>query len=71
MKKCCKKPKLIYVEYDYTNPQYWDGWSESYCSNCKTRVGRWSMKVLKDGEFEDKRLRFKETAQNETKGDMK
>ena len=47
------------VEYDWTNPQHYDGVSEYSCLNCGTRRGRWSGKILGLNEYEDKNLRFK------------
>jgi hypothetical protein len=54
LKKCpkCGKEGLIFVEYDYSNPEHYDGISEIYCVPCRLRIGRWTGKELKDGEFE-------------------
>ena len=50
---CCSNPKnMIAIEYSYGHPYRYDGVSELKCKVCKTRTGRWSGKVLKDGEFE-------------------
>jgi hypothetical protein len=46
---------VIGVEYSYECPQHWDGVSEWRCPSCGRREGRWSGKVLADGEEE---LRF-------------
>lgn len=41
----------IGVEYRSTTEDY-DGVSEWECPDCKTRWGRWTGKVLKEGELE-------------------
>lgn len=50
----CEKCKVDYimVQYAYDNPEHYDGISEYFCCDCKIRIGRWSGKVLKDGEVE-------------------
>ncbi len=48
----CKSVDYIAVEYDYLNPNRYDGISEFICNTCKTRWGRWSGKILSDGEWE-------------------
>jgi len=40
------------VQYSHTHPQHYDGVSEWECGACRTRVGRWSGKVLADDESE-------------------
>lgn len=50
----CKSTDPIMVEYGYLNPNHYDGISELLCKKCKTRWGRWSGKILKDGEWEGK-----------------
>lgn len=40
------------VEYDLLHPDHYDGVSEIECRDCGARVGRWSGKELKEGEFE-------------------
>lgn len=55
----CNTPNVVMIEYNCTNPQHWDGWSELHCFNCGTRWGRWSGKILGFNEYEDKKLRFK------------
>jgi hypothetical protein len=50
--KGCNNPNIVMIEYDYTNPEHYDGISEYLCLNCKTRWGRWSGKILKKGESE-------------------
>jgi hypothetical protein len=37
---------------DLGDPYHYDGVSEWQCEKCGKRIGRWSMKELKDGEFE-------------------
>lgn len=49
--KCCGK-EMIGVEYSYTSPNHYDGVSEWYCPECKSRIGRWSGKELKKAEAE-------------------
>lgn len=53
-KKCrnCGSKNIVHVEYDYTNPEHYDGVSEIACLDCKARYGRWSGKRLADGESE-------------------
>lgn len=43
---------VIGCEYDYTSPHHYDGISEWQCAECGRREGRWSGKVLEDGEAE-------------------
>jgi hypothetical protein len=57
----CNTPNVVMIEYDWTNPQHWDGVSEYHCLSCNTRWGRWSGKILGSNEYEDKNLRFKPT----------
>lgn len=52
--KCCGE--VVGVQYAYWNPEAWDGISEFMCLKCGKRIGRWSGKELKEGEYE-KRLR--------------
>ncbi len=53
--KCpCSEKYLAMIEYDYNSPEHYDGISEYYCGRCKKRVGRWSGRVLEDGELEKK-----------------
>ena len=51
--KCpeCSKD-LIAVEYAYPHPEHYDGISEYACPDRHYRVGRWSNKILKEGEAE-------------------
>jgi hypothetical protein len=44
--------QVIGVEYDYTSPERYDGVSEWRCPRCGRREGRWTGKVLAEGEFE-------------------
>lgn len=44
----------IGIEYTYSHPDHYDGVSEWLCPDCNARFGRWSSKVLQDGEFEPK-----------------
>jgi len=44
--------RLIGVEYPYGHKDRYDGVSEWRCPDCGTRTGRWSGRVLADGETE-------------------
>lgn len=44
--------RFVGVEYPYYDPDHYDGVSEWNCLKCQTRWGRWSGKVLADGEAE-------------------
>lgn len=48
----CGGTDLLYIEYYYTSPNRYDGISEIKCKECGVRRGRWSNKILKDGEEE-------------------
>lgn len=48
----CGKSFSLYVEYAYGSIERYDGVSERVCKPCDIRVGRWSGKILKDGEVE-------------------
>lgn len=47
----CQK-SLVGIEYRYDHPNHYDGISEWECLGCKIRVGRWTGKVLDEGESE-------------------
>ena len=47
----CGSKDMWGVEYKGTKEDY-DGVSEYQCKKCGTSVGRWSGKILKDGELE-------------------
>lgn len=53
-KKCgiCKSENIELIEYAWDHPEHYDGVSEVVCRDCGVRIGRWSGRVLKDGEFE-------------------
>ena len=52
-KKCnCGCEEFIAIEYLYTHKEHYDGISEYKCAKCGTRYGRWTGKILKDGECE-------------------
>jgi len=60
-KKCkkCGSKNIVMVEYgmlDVPEPDeyYYDGISEIDCKDCGARFGRWSNRLLKDGELEPK-----------------
>ena len=57
--KCPKcKDRLILVDYSHLpKHQAYDGWAELKCPICNFRIGRWSGKILKEGEFENIKLR--------------
>jgi DNA-directed RNA polymerase subunit RPC12/RpoP len=48
----CGKESWIIVEYGYPHPEAYDGASEYRCLECGTRIGRWTGKILADGEWE-------------------
>lgn len=51
--KCPKcSEQMIGVEYGYPHPQRYDGISEWLCETDSIRVGRWTGKILVEGEFE-------------------
>lgn len=54
--KKCKKcgGDVVAVEYSWDSPEHYDGISEYECldGNCGQREGRWSGKILQDGEIE-------------------
>ncbi len=52
--KCpdCGSNDYIGIQYHYSSPDHYDGLSECECSNCGTRIGRWSGKKLAEGETE-------------------
>jgi hypothetical protein len=47
--------RLIGVEYSYSSPEQYDGVSEWLCPDCAARFGRWTGKLLAEGE-EEKRF---------------
>lgn len=49
---CCNSTNIVLIEYDYTHPEHYDGWSEIRCLDCNSRVGRWSNTVLEGDEYE-------------------
>lgn len=55
---CCKNGQrgpfshLVGMEYPYGSPERYDGVSEWFCPSCETRWGRWTGKVLTDGQVE-------------------
>lgn len=44
--------RCIGIEYSYDSPDHYDGISEYCCPDCGRREGRWTGKVLRDGESE-------------------
>lgn len=53
-RKCpkCSNPYTYLVEYGYPSVEQYDGVSEFVCTPCNIRVGRWSKKILEEGEVE-------------------
>lgn len=49
---CEGKVEAIAVEYAYDDCNHYDGISEWECVQCGRREGRWSGRILKDGESE-------------------
>ena len=47
-----KKHKIIHIEYGYGDPYRYDGISEIECIDCGKRYGRWTGKILEEGEQE-------------------
>lgn len=47
----CQDEAITGVEYCLT-PQDFDGVSEWRCNKCQTRWGRWTGRILADGELE-------------------
>lgn len=54
MRQCpnCNSENIIGCEYPYDDPMHYDGISEWRCGDCDTRVGRWTGKILEEGEGE-------------------
>ena len=50
----CPEDKIVLMEYGYDHPERYDGISEITCTECGKRVGRWSGKVLLEGEVENR-----------------
>jgi len=50
--------EMVGVEYNYPNPNAYDGISEWQCPACQYRKGRWSGKELAEGQWEDPKERF-------------
>lgn len=46
------KTNMYIVEYGYESDNHYDGWSETFCTSCKARRGRWTNNILQDGEEE-------------------
>jgi len=52
-KRCgCGCEDFIGIEYSYNHKEHYDGISEWKCRKCHTRYGRWTGRILKDGESE-------------------
>jgi len=53
-KKCkeCGSKNIVMVEYGYPSPEAYDGISEIDCKDCGARFGRWTGRLLKEGEIE-------------------
>lgn len=39
-------------QYAYGDPCHYDGVSEWYCPVCETRIGRWTGRILTEGQAE-------------------
>ena len=53
MERCkCGNKGFSDIEYSYDHPEHYDGVSEEKCQKCGTRYGRWTGKILKEGECE-------------------
>jgi hypothetical protein len=50
--QCGNDGSFIGIQYNYDHPERYDGISEWRCVQCDTRFGRWSHRILKDGEYE-------------------
>lgn len=48
----CDSINIIGVQYGYGEPEHYDGISEWRCGDCGCRQGRFSGRVLNDGECE-------------------
>lgn len=53
----CTETNIIMMEYPYDHPEHYDGISEYNCTDCGTRWGRWSGKILTGDEYELRRER--------------
>lgn len=51
--------ELGFVDYGWNIGNQYDGWAELSCIKCNRRRGRWSGKLLEEGEEEDVRERYK------------
>lgn len=49
---CGEEKDVIHIEYDYKCRARYDGISEIYCQKCGKRTGRWTRKILAEGEVE-------------------
>lgn len=56
--KCGSDEQICGVEYAYDDPEHYDGISEFHCMKCNARWGRWTGKILNEGEYERKGGRF-------------
>lgn len=52
MCKKCGSKNVILVQYNWDHPEHYDGASEVECRDCGARFGRWSGKLLAEGEAE-------------------
>lgn len=52
--------QLIGIEYAYNHPDHYDGISEWACPPCGYHLGRWSGRLLGEGETEPKYGRKRE-----------
>jgi hypothetical protein len=49
--------QMVGIEYPYNHPGCYDGISEWVCERCSIRIGRWSGKILLEGDYERPRGR--------------
>jgi len=50
----CGSENIVLVEYEWRNPEFYDGISEVECIDCKARFGRWSGLEIPDGFVESR-----------------
>jgi len=50
----CPEENILLIQYGHDSTEHYDGISEITCTKCKKRVGRWSGRVLKDNEIENR-----------------
>ena len=53
---CGEEKRIVGVQYAPDNPEAIDGISEIKCSQCGERTGRFSKKILAEGEYEKRSI---------------